>query len=101
VTPSKSAVPFWLAVAPTVRTKRLTCWGRRRFSSATRSAVGRVALLDAVEKAVTIAGCTPRKKRRGLIRSVISGCLRQEISRVKARIPGPARRSRTAGSGAC
>src|SRR5690606_9933391 len=51
VTPSNSAVPFWLAVAPMVSTKRDTRRGRPNSSSATRSAVGRVALLDAVEKA--------------------------------------------------
>ena len=44
MTPSKSAVPFWFAVEPIVSTKRLTSRGRRRFSSATLSAVGSVAL---------------------------------------------------------
>ncbi len=55
MTPSKSAVPFWLAVEPSVNTKRLTCDGSFSFSSATRSAVGRVAFDEAVEKAVIIA----------------------------------------------
>src|SRR5690606_1319679 len=51
VTPSNSAVPYWLAVAPMVSTKRETFDGRCSSSSATFSAVGSVALLDAVEKA--------------------------------------------------
>ena len=67
MTPSKSAVPFWFAVDPMVSTKRETCDGSLRFSSATRSAVGSVAFDDAVEKAVIIASCTPRKKKRGLM----------------------------------
>ena len=67
MTPSKSAVPFWFAVEPMVSTKRLTCGGSCSFSSATRSAVGRVALREAVEKAVIIASSMPRKKKRGLI----------------------------------
>ena len=37
----------------------------RARCSATRSAVGSVALLEAVENAVIIAGRTPRKKRTG------------------------------------
>ena len=65
VTPSNSAVPFWLAVAPTVSTKRDTVRGRPSFSSATRSAVGRVALDEAVENAITIASWMPRKKATG------------------------------------
>ena len=48
-------------------TKRATCLGSARFSSATRSAVGSVADDDAVEKAVTIASRTPEKNRRGLM----------------------------------
>ena len=67
MTPSKRAVPFWLAAAPTVSTKRLTCGGSRRFSSATLSAVGSVAVHEAVEKAVSIADLDPRKKPRGLM----------------------------------
>ena len=67
MTPSKSAVPFWLAVEPRVSTKRLTWVGRRSSRSATASAVGSVALLEAVENAVSIAGRTARKKRRGLM----------------------------------
>ena len=63
--PSKIAVPFWLAVAPMVSTKRETRRGSFRFSSATRSEVGRVALDEAVEKATTIASCTSRKKASG------------------------------------
>ena len=61
VTPSKMAVPFWLAVAPMVRTKRETRDGSSSCSSATRIAVGRVALDEAVEKAITIASWLPRK----------------------------------------
>ncbi|PUE93939.1 hypothetical protein C7T79_12420 [Xanthomonas oryzae pv. oryzicola] len=59
VTPSNSAVPFWLAVAPTVSTKRDTRGGRP-ISSATRRAVGRVALLEAVENAITVASTSPQ-----------------------------------------
>ena len=65
VTPSNRAVPFWLAVAPTVSTKRDTRLGNFSFSSATRSAVGRVALLDAVENAIRLASCVSRKKATG------------------------------------
>ena len=65
VTPSNSAVPFWLAVAPTVSTKREIRLGRRSSSSATRSAVGRVALLDAVENAIRLASCVSRKNAIG------------------------------------
>ena len=54
VTPSNRAVPFWLAVAPTVRTKRLILRGRRSSVSAARRETGRVALDDAVEKATSI-----------------------------------------------
>ena len=39
--------------------------GRPSSSSATRSAVGSVALLDAVENAITIASCAPRKNFTG------------------------------------
>src|SRR5690606_40043165 len=65
ISPSNSAVPFWLAVAPMVSTKRDTFFGSLRFSSATLSAVGRVALLEAVENAISIASCTPRKNAMG------------------------------------
>ena len=58
-------MPFWLAVAPTVSTKRDTLRGRCSFSSATCSAIGRVALLEAVENAITIASCEPRKNFSG------------------------------------
>ena len=64
VTPSNSAVPFWLAVAPTVSTKRDTRCGRPIWS-ATRSAVGRVALLEAVENAITVASWVSRKNDSG------------------------------------
>ena len=60
-------MPFWFAVEPSVSTNRLTCGGRPRRSSATRSDVGNVALLDAVENAVSIASRTSRKKRIGLM----------------------------------
>ena len=62
MTPSNSAVPFWFAVDPSVSTKRLTCGGRCSSCSATQSAVGSVALLDAVENAVTVAARVARKK---------------------------------------
>ena len=55
VTPSYSAVPFWLALAPMVSTKRAMRGGSPRFFSATRSETGSVALLDAVANAITIA----------------------------------------------
>ncbi len=68
VTPSKMAVPFWLAVAPMVRTKRETRGGSFSCSSATRIAVGKVAFDDAVEKAITIASWISRKKATGDLR---------------------------------
>ena len=49
VTPSNIAVPFWLAVAPMVRTKREMRGGSLSRVSATRNAVGRVALELEVE----------------------------------------------------
>jgi len=61
-------VPFWFAVEPMVSTKREICGGSRRLSSATRSAVGSVALLEAVENAVSIASSMPRKNFQGCIR---------------------------------
>ena len=61
-------MPFWFAVEPMVSTKRLTCGGRCSSSSAASSAVGSVALLEAVENAVSIGARTPRKKRHGLMR---------------------------------
>ena len=67
VTPSNIAVPFWLAVAPMVSTKRETRRGSLSFSSATRSAVGRVALDEAVEKAIRLASCVSRKKAIGFL----------------------------------
>ncbi|MNE92359.1 hypothetical protein D3C80_1900730 [compost metagenome] len=54
-----------MAVAPTVSTKRETRRGRPSCSSATRSAVGRVALDEAVENAIKIASCTPLKNFLG------------------------------------
>ena len=65
VTPSNSAVPFMLAVAPSVQTKRPTRRGVPRFSSATRSVVGRVAPEELVENAVRMAGWAWRKKNSG------------------------------------
>jgi hypothetical protein len=56
VTPSNNAVPFWFAVEPSVSTKRAISGGKCKFSSATCRAVGKVALLEAVENAVNIAG---------------------------------------------
>jgi hypothetical protein len=53
VTPSKSAVPFWLPVAPTVRTKFPILGGTPSFSAEVWSDVGRVAFEDAVENAVS------------------------------------------------
>ena len=70
VTPSNIAVPFWLAVAPMVRTKRAICGGSLSRSSATRSVVGRVALDEAVAKAITLASCVSRKKAIGLLPAI-------------------------------
>ena len=52
VTPSKSAVPFWLPVAPTVSTKFPIRGAMPSFSCAVWSEVGSVAFEDAVENAV-------------------------------------------------
>jgi hypothetical protein len=58
-------VPFWLAVAPTVRTKLLISFGTPRFSSEIRRAVGSVAFDDDVENAVTMTVQTRLKKSIG------------------------------------
>ena len=58
-------MPFWLAVAPIVSTKRDTRRGSLSRSSATRSEVGSVALDEAVEKAIRLASCVSRKKAIG------------------------------------
>ena len=55
------------AVAPTVRTKLFISLGTPRFSSETRNAVGRVALDDEVENAVTMTSQTRLKKSIGFI----------------------------------
>ena len=60
-------MPFWFAVEPSVSTKRATERGSFSSSSATRSAVGSVALLDAVENAVIIAARLPLKNATGLM----------------------------------
>ncbi len=60
-------MPFWFAVEPTVSTKRLTWGGSPSSRSATTSAVGRVALLEAVENAVSMAVRMPRKNLIGLM----------------------------------
>ena len=65
MTPSNSAVPFWFIAEPAVSTKRATCDGSLRFSSATLIALGSDALEDAVENAVSIATRTPRKNSTG------------------------------------
>ena len=65
VTPSNRAVPFWLAVAPTVRTKRAILRGSFSCSSAAFNDTGREALDEAVEKATTIGSRTPLKKAMG------------------------------------
>ncbi len=59
VTPSYSARPFWLALAPAVSTKRDTCGRNPRGPSAARIETGKVALLEAVAKAVDIGSRTP------------------------------------------
>ena len=66
-TPSKSAVPFWLAEAPQVNTKREILAGILRVLSATSSATGRVALEEAVEKAYTYTSLQPWKNFQGLV----------------------------------
>src|SRR5690606_4866966 len=54
VMPSKRAVPFWLPVLPMVSTKWAIGFGILSFSMLTRMAVGKVALLELVEKAVSV-----------------------------------------------
>src|SRR5690554_5623555 len=54
VIPSKSAVPFWLAVLPMVSTKLVMGFGIFSLLILTEMAVGRVALLELVENAVRI-----------------------------------------------
>ena len=66
VTPSKSAVPSMFMVAPSGTTKPATSFGTPSFSSATRSVVGSVALLDEVEKAVTMTIQASWKNAAGL-----------------------------------
>ena len=51
MTPSNSAVPFWLADAPTVSTKREMRGGIFKIVSAQDSATGSVAFDDAVVNA--------------------------------------------------
>ncbi|MNN90785.1 hypothetical protein D3C81_2088000 [compost metagenome] len=53
-----------MAVAPTVSTKRDTLCGKPIWS-ATRSAVGKVALDEAVENAIKVASCVCRKNCSG------------------------------------
>ena len=65
VTPSNKAVPFWLAVAPTVRTKRAIFRGSCSCSSAARRANVSEALDEAVEKATIMGSRTPRKNLAG------------------------------------
>ena len=67
VTPSNRAVPFWLAVAPTVSTKREIRFGSFSFSSAALMAIGRVAFDEAVEKATTKGSRTPLANFSGFI----------------------------------
>ncbi len=50
-------MPFWLAVEPTVSTKRPISAGIPSFSLETRNAVGNVAFDDDVPNAVRIASC--------------------------------------------
>ena len=51
-----------LTVAPRGRAVETTAGLMPRFSSATRIATGRVAMLDEVEKATSMASVMPRKK---------------------------------------
>ncbi len=69
VAPSKRAVPFMFMVAPRGRTKP-AIWGEMpRSRSAVSMVVGRVALLELVEKAVTITTRMRRKNSRGARRA--------------------------------
>ena len=61
VTPSYSAVPFWLVLAPAVSTNRETSGRSPKGPSAARKVTGRVALLEAVAKAVERGSLTPRQ----------------------------------------
>ena len=67
MTPSNRAVPFWLAVAPTVSTKRAILRGSFSSVSAARSETGRVAFDDAVENATTIGSRTWAKNANGFL----------------------------------
>ena len=69
VTPSKSAVPFWLPVDPRVSTKPEISRGTPSRSSVTRSAVGSVALLELVENATIMISRILRKKVTGFMRA--------------------------------
>ena len=61
VTPSYSAVPFWLVLAPAVSTNRETSGRSSSGPSAARSDTGNVALLEAVAKAVETGSRIPRQ----------------------------------------
>ncbi|OPZ63515.1 MAG: hypothetical protein BWY83_03389 [bacterium ADurb.Bin478] len=60
-------MPFWFAVLPSVSTNRAMSGGIFKFSTVTRMVVGSVALLELVEKAISITSRMLRKKNRGLI----------------------------------
>lgn len=91
VTPSNSAVPFMLAVAPRVHTKRATWRGAPRRSSAAFRVVGRVALLDEVENAVSMTGWTCRKNHSGdtpaRVRSRIGNTTNMCTARASTTVP--------------
>ena len=84
VTPSNIAVPFWLAVAPMVRTKRDTRRGSLSCSSATFSEVGRVALDEAVEKAIRLASWVSRKKAIGFFLPSVASSDREDDEHLDA-----------------
>ena len=69
VAPSKSAVPFMFIVAPRGSTNPATSRGMASSSWATRSVVGSVALLDDVEKAVSMTTLAFLKNSSGLNRA--------------------------------
>src|SRR5690606_8514374 len=66
VIPSNKAVPFWLAVLRMVNRQLAIGLGTFNFSMLTAMAVGRVALLELVEKAVIMISLVFLKNCRGL-----------------------------------
>src|SRR4029450_4950801 len=70
VTPSKRAVPFWLAVAPTVKTKLPIRGAMPSLFCVVWREVGSVALEDAVENAVSITSRHRKNHSTGETRAI-------------------------------